>query len=175
MDICGKMEKIAPGPYLFLGFFLLYKEIFFGGMVHGTVLEWSSSLIPLNTFTNTMTALFANRRLPRPQVEGLIANFDLQWHNFWEFLLIFMIFWVCQHLGIFWSHPSVDQPTVDNGGVRRGWSVALAVIVSDNCQVTCDMGHMTYGTWHMTHDIWHMTSIYLLYCVLQKLQPKGAA
>ena len=31
----------------------------------------------------------------------------------------------------FWSHPTVDQPTVVNGGVRRGLSVAVAAIVCD--------------------------------------------
>ena len=44
-----------------------------------------------------------------------------------------------------------------NGRVSRGWSVAVAVGVSDRWQVTSDTQNVTREIWHMTCDMWHMT------------------
>ena len=70
------------------------------------------------------------RRSNKFLVEGCIANFGLRLHNYFSFG--FMIFGSFSFL-CFWSHPTVDKPTVDNGGVRlrRGGSVAVAIIVSE--------------------------------------------
>ena len=51
------------------------------------------------------------------------------------------------------------QPTVHNGRVSRGGSVATAVglVTGDTWQVTGDRWHMRCDMWHVTHDIWHVT------------------
>ena len=100
-------------------------------------------------------------------VTSHIANFPLQWHHFflsfYDFFLRFSTFLV------FWSYPTVDQPTVDNGGVRRGGSVAVAVIVCDKWHVTCDIWHMTHDKWHVTHDTWFF---YFFYEIAKKKTTK---
>ena len=45
-----------------------------------------------------------------------------------------------------------NQFTVDNGRVSRGSSVAVGV--SDQWKVTCDMRHMTCYIWNVTCDLW---------------------
>ena len=42
------------------------------------------------------------------------------------FYIVFAVF-----LKLFLSYPSVDQPIMDNGEVRRGRSLAVVIIVSD--------------------------------------------
>ena len=56
-----------------------------------------------------------------------------------KFFSISMIFFRFQFLFVFLKSPLVDQPTVDNGEVRRGRSVAVVIIVNDK-------GHMTHET-----------------------------
>ena len=77
-------------------------------------------------------------------LKALSLIFTYVEYIYFSFLNFFLLFW---H---FWSHPSVDHPTVDNGGIRRGGSVDVAVFISDKWHITCD-------TWHGTCDTWHAT------------------
>ena len=72
-------------------------------------------------------------------VEEYIANIGMPLNVF-----SFLLFWWFSVFWNFWT------------GV---WcvAVAVAVSVSDKCQVTGDMRHVIPDTWHMTHDTWHMT------------------
>ena len=106
-------------------------------------------------------------------VKGCIANFCLRWIYLYIFFFGFLFFF-----WRFWSHPSVDHHTVDNGGIRREGSVAVAVIVSDKWHITCD-------TWHGTCDMLHARVKFFLskkfyrkklatrWVKVQKVSPRG--
>ena len=76
------------------------------------------------------------------------------WHTSRHFNIFTFFLWifVFEFLFVF-----ANQHTVHTGGVTRGWSVAVAVCVSDRWQVTSDMQHVIRNTWHMTLDMWPMT------------------
>ena len=82
---------------------------------------------------------------------------------------IFKIFRVLTFFGFFGS--SQTSLLCIMGELAGGWSVAVALGVSDRWQVACNTWHVTHETWqithktghmpheqlHMTHDIWHLT------------------
>ena len=62
----------------------------------------------------------------------------------------------------FWNYPTVDQPKVDNGGVRRAGSV--------------DRWHVTHDLWQVTRDRYRMTffSFFLFYTTFFSIEvPKS--
>ena len=60
-----------------------------------------------------------------------------------QFYVFFSVSMILSVFNFFSSHPSVDQPIVDNGEARRWSYVAVVIIVSDK--------------WHRTHETWHRT------------------